>query len=127
MEYATLRDIHIACAGISIVLFVSRGAMQLAGIDWRRSRWLRIAPHLNDTLLLGAAVALAVMSAQYPLAQGWLTAKVGVLLFYIGLGRIALQPGRSRQVQASAFVAALASVGYIVGAALTRSASLGLG
>lgn len=127
MEYATVRSVHIACACLSIALFVSRGAMQLAGIDWRRWRWLRIAPHVNDTLLLGAAIALAVMSAQYPFAQGWLTAKVLALLLYIGIGRIALQPGQPRSRQAVAFAAALASVGYIVGVALSRSPTLGLG
>ena len=74
MDYLTVRTVHIATACISIALFTARGAMQLGGIDWRRWRWLRIAPHLNDTVLLTAAITLAVMSGQYPLAQGWLTA-----------------------------------------------------
>ena len=116
----------MACAGISITLFVARGGMQLAGLNWRRWRWLRIAPHLNDTLLLGAAVALALASHQYPMAQAWLTAKVLALLAYIGLGRLALQPSASVARQRAAFAAALATVGYIVGVALTRSATLGL-
>ncbi len=64
--------------------------MQFGGIDWRRWQWLRIAPHLNDTLLLAAAIALAAMSAQYPFVQGWLTAKLLALLAYIALGRVAL-------------------------------------
>jgi len=127
MDYATIRAIHIACACVSIALFVARGAMQLGGVGWRRWHWLRVAPHLNDTLLLAAAIALAVMSAQYPLAQGWLTAKVAALLLYIVVGRIALQPGRPRAVQAAAYAGALASVGYIVAAALTRSPWLRLG
>ena len=48
-------------------------------------------PHVNDTLLLSAAIALAVMSAQYPLVQPWLTAKVVALCLMLacvgGLGR----------------------------------------
>ena len=127
MDYAHVRLLHIACAGISIGLFLLRGSLQLAGIDWRRWRWLRIAPHANDTLLLGAAIALTIMSGQYPLAQNWLSAKVLALLAYIVIGSIALRPAANRSRQALAFAAALATVGYIVGVAVSRSASLGLG
>ena len=46
VDYLYVRTVHMACAGISIGLFAARGAMQLGGVDWRRWRWLRIAPHL---------------------------------------------------------------------------------
>lgn len=126
MDHSTLRAVHIGCAGISIGLFVLRGAMQWGDIDWRRWRGLRIAPHANDTLLLAAAIALAVTTAQYPLAQPWLTAKVLALGVYVVLGRVALKPKISPQRRGFAFIAALASVAYIVAVAMTRSASLGL-
>jgi len=126
MDYATVRTVHIGCAVISVSLFVARGAMQSAGIDWRRWAWLRIVPHVNDTVLLGAAIALAVMSTQYPLVHAWLTAKVLALLGYIVLGSVALRQGASPARRRIAFVAALLCVAYIVGAAVTRSAALGL-
>ena len=126
MDYASVRTLHITCAGLSIALFSARGLMQIGGIDWRRWRWLRIAPHLNDTVLLGAAVALAWLSGQYPLALPWLTAKVLGLLLYIGAGRIALRTDVCATTRLLAFVGALVSVGYIVGVALTRSPALGL-
>ena len=127
MDYLTIRAIHIVCAAISVGLFAARGAMQLAGVDWRRWRVLRFLPHLNDTVLLGAAIALAMMSSQYPFVEAWLTAKVLALLVYILIARIALQAGRRRPVQAVAYVAALGSVGYILAAASTRSPTLGIG
>ncbi len=126
MDYASVRTLHIACAGLSIALFGARGLMQIRGIDWRRWRWLRIAPHLNDTVLLGAAIALAGLSGQYPLALPWLTAKVLGLLMYIVAGRIALRPDVSTTTRLLAFAGALASVGYIVGVAMTRSPTLRL-
>jgi uncharacterized membrane protein SirB2 len=126
MSYTTVRAVHIACAALSIGLFFARGALQCAGVDWRRWRWLRVVPHVNDTLLLGAAIVLAVTSGQYPLAQAWLSAKVAALPVYIVLGSIALRPGTSQPARGVAFVAALASVAYIVGVAVTRSATLGL-
>ena len=126
MDYASVRTLHITCAGLSIALFSARGLMQIRGIDWRRWRWLRIAPHLNDTVLLGAAIALAWLSGQYPLALPWLTAKVLGLLLYIVVGRIALRPEVSTTTRLLAFAGALASVGYIVGVAMTRSPTLRL-
>ena len=77
-------------------------------------------PHLVDTLLLASAVALAVMSHQYPLANGWLTAKVAGLLIYIGLGTVALKRGRTRRVRVTAWLAAQAVFFYIVAVAITR-------
>ncbi len=126
MDYASVRTLHITCAGLSIALFCARGLMQIRGIDWRRWRWLRIAPHLNDTVLLGAAIALAWLSGQYPLALPWLSAKVLGLLMYIVVGRIALRPDVSTTTRLLAFAGALASVGYIVGVAMTRSPALSL-
>ncbi|WP_428422492.1 SirB2 family protein [Methylibium sp.] len=126
MDYPTVRAVHIGCAVISITLFAARGAMQLGGVDWRRWRWLRMAPHLNDTVLLAAAVALAVMSAQYPLVQPWLTAKLLALGVYVALGRFALKRSVPPWGRRAAFAAALASVGYIVAVARTRSVTLGL-
>lgn len=126
MDYLVLRHLHISCAAISITLFVVRGTCQTAGWPWRQWRWLRIAPHLVDTVLLVAAISLAWRSQQYPFAQNWLSAKVVALLVYIGLGSLALRTGASRTVQRAAFLGALLTVAYIVGVAMTRSASLGL-
>jgi len=53
--------------------------------------------------------------------NGWLTAKVMGLLAYIGLGMVALKPGRPRGVRLLAFVAALAAFAYIVSVALTKN------
>lgn len=126
MDYADIRLLHIACASISIGLFVLRGALQLAGVAWRRWRVLRILPHANDTVLLAAAIALAAISHQYPWQQPWLGAKVVALLVYIVLGHMAFRSGATRAQQALAFGAALATVGYIVLAAVSRSATLGV-
>lgn len=125
MDYAAVRALHIGCAIVSIGLFTGRAALQFAGVDWRRWAWLRVAPHLVDTVLLGAAVTLAVTSAQYPVAQGWLTAKVLALCVYVATGRIALDRQAGPRRRGWAFAAALASVAYIVAVAVARSASLG--
>jgi len=126
ISYADIRLVHIGCASISISLFLLRGVLQFSGVDWRRWRLLRVVPHINDSVLLAAAIALSAYCHQYPLAQGWLTAKVLALLLYIVLGSMAFRPARPRAQQAMAFGAALLTVVYIVAVAINRSATLGL-
>ena len=120
MDYLIIRHIHMGCAALTITLFALRGGMALVGVDWRRWHPLRWMPHLNDTILLTAAVTLVLMSRQYPLQQGWLTAKVCALLLYIGLGRQALKPDLTSRQRLPWFVGALATVGYIVVVAVTK-------
>lgn len=84
-------------------------------------RWVRVAPHLVDALLLASAIALAVQQRQYPFVDAWLTAKVMGLMVYIGLGLAALRFGRSRLLRAAAWAAALAVFAWIVSVAITRS------
>jgi uncharacterized membrane protein SirB2 len=86
-------------------------------------RFVRVAPHVVDTFLLGSALWLAWFLGQVPFVHGWITAKVLALLVYIGLGMIALRRGRSRPSRIAAFAGALAAAGYIVAVALTRTAA----
>jgi len=89
-----------------------------------QARLTRVAPHVVDALLLATGVALAFRAAQYPFVHGWLTAKIVGIVVYIGLGMVALRRGRTRGTRLAAFAAAILTFGYIVGVALTRSATL---
>jgi len=84
-------------------------------------RWVKIAPHIIDTLLLASAITLAVQMHLSPLEHSWLMAKIIALLAYIGIGTVALKEGRSKQVRVSAWLLGLATFMYIVSVALTRS------
>lgn len=120
MEYAALKAIHVGSAVLSITGFAARGVLMLRGSPFLRARFVRVAPHVVDTVLLTSAIGLAWLSGQYPLAQAWLTAKVVALLVYIVLGAVALRHGQTLRVRAIAFVLALCTVAYIVCVALTR-------
>lgn len=112
--YLVLRNAHIACAIATIVLFVLRGGLMLADSRWQQNVVLRYLPHAIDTLLLTTALMLTTVIHQYPFAVSWLTAKVVLLVVYIALGSIALKRGRTRRVRVVAFVAALATIGFLV-------------
>ena len=86
-----------------------------------RHRMTRIAPHVIDTLFLASGVALVVTIKLPILQSGWLLAKLAGLIVYIGLGMTAMRFGRSPEVRMLAFVGAVATFGYIVGVAYSRS------
>lgn len=120
MDIAALKAVHVGCAALSLAGFVARGIGMLRGSAWRQRRWVKIAPHVVDTLLLLSAIGLALAVRQYPFMHGWLTAKLLALVGYIVLGSIALKYGATRTVRLGAWLAALAVFGYIVAVAVTR-------
>jgi uncharacterized membrane protein SirB2 len=120
MDYLTLKTIHVSSVIASYTLFVVRGVWMIRMPDMLSRRWVRIAPHVIDTLLLASAIAMAVMIRQYPFVAGWLTAKVTALIVYIGLGTIALKRGRSKRTRVIAWLAAQAVFAYIVAVAVTH-------
>ncbi|UVW29344.1 SirB2 family protein [Massilia sp. H6] len=121
MTYLALKHIHITFAALSGVLFLVRGIWMLSGSQQLQRRWVKVVPHIVDTLLLVSAIGLVVWSSQYPGEQSWLTAKVVALVGYIALGIIALKRGRTKQVRVAAFVGALACYVYIVAVAVTKN------
>ena len=121
MDYAIVKLVHQASVALSILGFFIRGAASLAGAGWVRGRAARTLPHVVDTVLLVSAVTLAWMLGLAPSDAPWLLAKIVGLVVYVALGVVALRPGRSRAVRASAWLAALAVVAWIVSVALTKS------
>jgi uncharacterized membrane protein SirB2 len=121
MDYTTLKQIHIACVVISYAGFFVRGVWMIRDSAMQERRWVKWMPHVNDTLLLATAIALAWMLGQYPFVHGWLTAKVLALAGYILLGTVALRPGRPKGARVAAWIAAQIVFLYIVLVAHTRN------
>jgi uncharacterized membrane protein SirB2 len=117
MTYNLLKQLHLATIAASLALFVLRGFWMMASSPRLKARWVRIVPHVNDTLLLASGISLAVLIEQYPLVHGWLTAKLVALLLYIGLGTVALKRGKTRSQRIAAWGAALLVFGYMLAVA----------
>lgn len=119
--YLAIKYLHVSCVMLSGFGFVLRGFWMLTESSWLQRRVVRIVPHVNDSLLLAAAIALAVLSGQYPFLVPWVTAKVLGLLVYIVLGSIALKRGRTKSLRIVAWLLAVLVFAYIVAVALTRN------
>lgn len=120
MLYLAIKHLHVTCVALSISGFCLRGFLHLRKSALAGRRWLRIAPHVNDAILLTAAIVLTILIGQYPLIDAWLTAKVFGLIAYIILGALALGAGRSPRLRIGAGLAAVFVFGWIVTVALTK-------
>ncbi len=126
MDYSLLRTLHIATVHLTLVLFLVRGFWMLTDSRLLEARWVKVLPHVNDSLLLFAAIAMLIVAGLNPLEQPWLMAKVIGLLVYIGLGTVALKRGKTKAIRVQAMIVALAVFGYIVAVAITKQALPGL-
>ncbi|EPE7078287.1 SirB2 family protein [Cronobacter sakazakii] len=127
--YFAVKHLHILTVVISISLFILRYWWQYRSSPMSSKRWVRIVPHVNDTVLLGSGVALVLITHFYPFTpQGaWLTEKLFGVIIYIVLGFIALgRRPRSQQVCWIAFLLGLVVLYIIVKLATTKVPLLGL-
>lgn len=118
--YTILKTLHVASVVLSLGLFGVRFAWSCAAPARLELAWVRILPHVVDTVLLASAIALTLTLHQYPFVNGWLTAKVLALVVYIVSGSFALKRARTRRGRGVAVAIALASVTYIIAVALTH-------
>ena len=109
--------IHLACAGATLLFFFLRGIWMINASSLLEAPFTRIAPHVIDSILLLAAVALTLQINQYPLVNAWLTVKLVAMVAYILLGTIALKRGKTKKQRVIAFILALATFAFIVSVA----------
>lgn len=119
--YFAFKHIHMLCAVISIISFIVRGALAIQGSSILQKKWIRIAPHIVDTLLLLSAIGLMVSIQQYPFVNSWLTAKLLGLIVYIFLGVVTLKIAKSQPVRIVSYVLAIATFCYIASVAVTKT------
>lgn len=121
--YSVLKQLHMACAILSISGFVLRGIWAIFDSPLLQKKWVKVLPHVIDTIFLIAGLWLAALIQQYPGSHNWLTAKVVGLLVYIVLGVMTLRLRQSKPLQVSVFVLAVTTFLYIYGVALHRNAA----
>ena len=116
-----IKLLHMSTAFISISLFLLRGFWVFQESPMMTKKWVKILPHVNDTILLITAILLAIGIQQYPFVDAWLTVKFVALLVYIVLGMFALKRAKEMKNKLIFFILALMTFSYIVGVALNRT------
>lgn len=105
--YLILKSVHMISAYLTIVLFLLCIILDMAGKPNWRSTPLRWLPHANYTVLLVAAIGLLIMGPWMVFVHGWVTAKLFLLVGYIGAATVALKDTRRVPVRAVAAVLAI--------------------
>ncbi|WP_455819520.1 SirB2 family protein [Pseudomonas cerasi] len=126
--YFPLKHFHLLTVAISVLMFVLRFYWFQTHSLMLQRRWVRIVPHLNDTLLLLSGGLLVAITHFYPFSpQGaWLTEKLFGVIIYIALGFIALgRRPRAQKIRWIAFIVALIALVVIVKLATTKMPLLG--
>ncbi|MFY0699614.1 MAG: SirB2 family protein [Bermanella sp.] len=84
--YLPLKHSHIMLVLVSIIFFSVRASAQLLQKQWQTKLTVKISAHSIDTLLLLTGLLLMLATAQYPIAQAWLSVKMLFLVGYIAFG-----------------------------------------
>ncbi|MEA1889894.1 MAG: SirB2 family protein [Pseudomonadota bacterium] len=114
-------SIHVATVLLSISGFIFRGILHLTGSDLLNRKWLKISPHVNDTVLIISAIVLVHQSDLIFLTAPWLQAKIVALILYIMLGLIAFRFAKTKTVSLLAWIGAILVFAYIVTVAITKN------
>lgn len=119
--YLQIRAVHIGAVIASGLLFFARAAARnLLGASWPMALPLRILVYTVDTILLTAALMLMTIVQQFPFVDGWLTAKVVLLMAYIVVGWLAFRAG-AKPVRIACSIGAVAIFAFIITIARTHN------
>lgn len=118
--YMMAKHLHLTAVAISALLFIFRFVMLQASPDFLKAKWIKIVPHVVDTVLLTSALWMCSLLGQWPFVTDWLTFKFVGLLMYILLGMFALKWGRTALMRWAGFVGAIVWLLLIAKVAITK-------
>src|SRR5690554_6112484 len=120
-HYFLIKHLHMTTAIVSIAFFIVRAWWSVRENALLQRRWVRILPHIIDTLLLVLGVVLAIALSMSPHQHPWLAAKLLGLVVYILLGTVAIKRGRTPLTRGLTAVVAVAVFVYVYGTATTKN------
>ncbi len=121
--YMFLKHLHMTTLAISVSLLVLRFIWSLSGAKIMQQRWVKIVPHINDTVLLLSGASLMVVTGFYPFTPHtvWMTEKLLGVVIYILLGFVALKEGKNKVIRLFALLGALGWIWLIAQLAITKT------
>ncbi|WAR45379.1 SirB2 family protein [Methylomonas rapida] len=86
-----LKNLHLLLVTLVFISFVGRVLLAEFKPAIFQQKWLKIAPHVIDTLLLMTGIALVFQGNWLTADYGWIVGKLMLLIIYIGLGMAAMR------------------------------------
>ena len=111
--YAIVKHLHLTAIAVSVILFILRFYWLNRDAEKLQKKWVKVLPHIVDTVLLLSALSLCVILQQYPFVNSWLTDKIFGLIGYIGFGLLALKLGKSMPIRWVGFIGALGMIAFL--------------
>ncbi|AWL11504.1 Protein sirB2 [Saliniradius amylolyticus] len=105
--YFALKHFHQTMVALTVALFVLRFYWLHRHPAMLGKKWVKVVPHVIDTLLLLSAAGLCVLIQQYPFVHDWVTEKLMAVLLYILLAFVALKIGRTTFIRWVGFLGAI--------------------
>jgi uncharacterized membrane protein SirB2 len=102
-----MKHLHMTIAFISVALFTLRFVWTIAGSAQLDKKWVKITPHVIDTILLLLGGAMMMKLALNPLEQLWLGEKLIGVVAYIFTGYYTLKLARNRTMQIIGYLGAM--------------------
>ncbi len=119
--FLILKTIHMCCALISFTGFLFRAYLMVNDSKWLNHKIVLVTPHLVDTVFLLSGFSMAFVLNMGLFAQGWLTLKIFLLMFYLLFVGIALNRGKTKSIRIGSFFLAIFTFLYIVGIAVNKT------
>ena len=117
-SYIALKHLHMTAVALSGLFFLIRGGWLLQNSPQLQAKWVKISPHIIDTILLLSAIALLVVGHQF---HAWVHVKITLLIVYIGLGVMAFRKAKTTHQKVGFLVSAMMVYMFIISVAIAKS------
>lgn len=118
--YTAVKHIHMTCIALSVLLFIMRFIWTMTQSSMLQKKWVKITPHIVDTLLILSAATLCVLISQYPFVTPWVTEKLVGLFMYVFMVALALKMARTNFMRVIGFIGALSWIAFTALVAISK-------
>jgi uncharacterized membrane protein SirB2 len=102
-----LKSLHVFLVGLVFISFISRIILAETNPTRLHTKWLKITPHVVDTLLLLSGFGLVIQGQWLAGDYRWILTKLLILFAYILLGAAAMRIRIWRWLTTTAAIACL--------------------
>ena len=106
--YTAFKHLHLTAIALSLLFLILQVVAQVMDSKMKDAKWLKVLPHIINTVLIITAVGLCVTSAQYPFVHDWVTSKLIGLVAYVLLAIVAVKWARTNAMRVFALIGAVA-------------------